>query len=39
MEKRWSGKHILLAAYFSMDDSLMKKEVGNFSKTYKVKGS
>ena len=39
MEKRWSGKHTLLAANFSMDDSLMRKEVGNLSKTYKVKGS
>ena len=37
--KRWSGKHTLLAANFSMDDSLMRKEVGNLSKTYKVKGS
>ena len=39
MEKRWPGKHTLLAANFSMDDSLMRKEVGNLSKTYKVKGS
>ena len=38
MEKRWPGKHTLLAANFSMDDSLMRKEVGNLSKTYKVKG-
>ena len=39
MEKRWPGKHTLLAADFSMDDSLMRKKVGNLSKTYKVKGS
>ena len=34
-----SGKHALLAANFIMADSLMRKEVGNLSKTYQEKES
>ena len=39
MEKDGQENIIFHAANFSMDDSLMTKEVGNLSKTYKVKWS
>ena len=39
MEKDGQENIIFHSANFSMDDNSMTKEVGNLSKTYKVKGS